>query len=151
MFNLSNIKADAAKYVNRDKRWITTLKRLADYDKANGSIIRGGISAVTGGSIPIPNGTLVLSSSDVDYISQSSGVNLDIIENSRKLAKSLFLIGIVVVSDSAESMKVFFPDQDVDWDIQSVAAMDAEVAKMDNSALESELRKSMMFGGKRND
>ena len=38
-------------------------------------------------------------------------------------------------------MKVLFTDTDSDWDIQSIAAIDAEVSKTDNSAIMKELNK----------
>ena len=53
---------------------------------------------------------------------------------------NLFLIAIAIVDPSAGTMKVLF-DQDVNWDVQSLAAIDAEVSKMDNSNLMKELNK----------
>lgn len=48
IFNIKGLKADAAKHINYDKRWLNTLKRLGEYEKMNGTALRKGISAITG-------------------------------------------------------------------------------------------------------
>ena len=143
VFNIKQIKADAAKQVVAGKRWINTLKRLAEYNKTNGSLLNKPISALTGGNVPIPNGTLILTSSDVSLILTQSGIDLNKVGNIKKLAKNLFLIGVVIVDSTAGSMKVLFPDSDSDWDVQSLAAIDSEVSKTDNSQLMKELNKKI--------
>ena len=143
VFNIKQIKADAAKQVVAGKRWINTLKRLAEYNKTNGSLLNKPISAITGGNVPIPNGTLILTSSDVSLILTQSGIDLNKVGNIKKLAKNLFLIGVVIVDSTAGSMKVLFPDSDSDWDVQSLAAIDSEVSKTDNSQLMKELNKKI--------
>jgi hypothetical protein len=53
----------------------------------------------------------------------------------------LFLIAVGIVDSSAGTIKILFPDRSSSWDIQSLAAIDAEVSKTDNSELMKELNK----------
>lgn len=139
--NLKGLKSDASKHINYNKRWINTLKRLADYRDMNGSMMKKEIGALTGGEPPIPNGTLVLSQPDVITLANETGIDLSIISNAKRLAKSLFLIAIVIVDSSAGTMRILFPDMDNEWDVQSLASIDAALAKTDNSQLMKELNR----------
>lgn len=141
MFNVKGLKADAAKHINYNKRWINTLKRLADYKKMNGALMKTAVSATAGGGVPIPNGTLVLAQPDVTTLTNQTGIDLSNVSNAKRLAKSLFLIAVAIVDASAGTMRVLFPDSDTDWDVQSLAAIDAELAKTDNSQLMKELNR----------
>lgn len=139
--NLKGIKSDAAKHINYNKRWINTLKRLADYRDMNGALMKGQISSITNGQVPIPNGTLVLSQPDVVTLTNQTGIDLSVVSNAKRLARSLFLIAVVIVDSSAGTMRVLFTDMDNEWDVQSLAAIDAELSKTDNSSLMRELNR----------
>lgn len=141
LLNIKGIKSDAAKNINYNKRWINTLKRLSDYSKLNGSVFKNTTDLLTNGNVPIPNGTLILTQSDVTTLINQTGIDLSVISNAKKLAKSLFLISIVIVDSSAGTMRVLFPDNDNSWDVQSLASIDAEVSKTDNSQLMKELNR----------
>lgn len=141
LFNIKGLKADAAKHINYNKRWMNTLKRLAEYKDTNASFLKQPVKLLAGGSVPIPNGTLVLTQPDVTSLTNQTGIDLSVVSNAKRLAKSLFLIGIVIVDSSAGTMRVLFPDSDTDWDVQSLAAIDAELAKTDNSQLMKELNR----------
>lgn len=143
LFNTRALKADAAKHINYSKRWINTHKRLGEYDKMHGSLLQKPIKAITGGAVPIPNGTLVLAQPDVTKLTNETGIDLSLVSNAKRLARALFLIGIVIVDSTAGTMRVLFPDNDTDWDVQSLAAIDAEVAKTDNSGLMREINRSI--------
>lgn len=138
-FNIKGLKSDAAKHVNYDKRWLNTLKRLADYNKMNGTLMKKPVEAIAGGNVPIPNGTMVLSQTDVTALTNQTGIDLSIVSNAKRLAKSLFLIAVVIVDSTEGTMRVLFPDSDNEWDVQSLAAIDSELAKTDNSQLMREL------------
>ena len=141
LFNLKTIKSDAAKHINYNKRWINTLKRLADYRKLNGTLMKRPTEFLNNGEVPIPNGTLILAQPDVTMLTNQTGIDLTKVSNAKRLAKSLFLIAVVIVDSSAGTMKVLFPDSDNDWDVQSLAAIDGELAKTDNSQLMKELNR----------
>jgi len=140
-FNIKGLKADAAKHINYNKRWINTLKRLGEYEKINGSLFNEPAKLIANGNVPIPNGTLILAQPDVTMLTNQTGIDLSKVSNAKRLAKSLFLIGVVIVDSSAGTMRVLFPDSDNDWDVQSLAAIDAELAKTDNSQLMKELNR----------
>lgn len=142
MFNIKGLKADAAKKINHNKRWLSTLKELANYNKTNGSLLKKPAELLLNGNVPIPNATLILSQTDVTWLVGKTGIDLSQISNARKLAKNLFLIAIAIVDPSAGSMRILF-DGDVDWDVQSLASIDAEVAKTDNSNLLRELQRAV--------
>lgn len=142
VLNLKNIKADALNSVS-SKRWLNTLKRLGEFDKFKGTLINSAAKGlVQGNGTPIPNATLVLTQSNISYLKDVTGIDLEQIKNAKLVCDSLFLMAFVIVDSTAGSMKVFFPDMDNDWDVQSLASIDAEVSKMDNSRLLSELNRS---------
>lgn len=141
IFNFKGLKKDAAKRINYNKKWINSLKRMADYNKLNGAMYKKATDYAFKGSVAIPNGTIILSQSDVSSLIDSTGIDLGKVSNAKRLAKSLFLIAVAIVDPSAGSMKVLFPDSDNDWDIQSLAAIDAELAKTDNSQIMRELNR----------
>ncbi len=141
LFNIKGLKADAAKHINYNKRWMNTLKRLAEYRDTNASFLKQPIKALAGGSVPIPNGTLVLTQPDVTSLTNQTGIDLSVVSNAKRLAKNLFLIAVVIVDSSAGTMRVLFTDSSSDWDVQSLAAIDAELAKTDNSQLMKELNR----------
>jgi len=141
LFNIKGLKSDAAKHINYDKRWLNTLKRLGEYNKIHGSALKNfGVKAIAGGEVPIPNGTLVLSDLDVTDLTNRTGIDLSLVSNAKLLGKSLFLVGIVIVNMTKATMKVLFVDNDVEWDVQSLDSLGAELAKTDNSALFKELQ-----------
>lgn len=140
-FNLKNLKADAAKNINYNKRWINTLKRLSDYNSTYGSLLKKPVQLLAKGDVPIPNGTLILTQPDVVTLTSETGIDLSVVSNAKKLAKNLFLIAVVIVDSSAGTMRVLFTDSDNEWDVQSLASIDAELSKTDNSQLMKELNR----------
>lgn len=147
LLNPKAIKRDASKSVNYNKKWISNLKRLAEWTKLNGTVLKPA-TFFNKGEVPIPNGTLVLSHADVASLTDKTGIDISSLSNAKRLCKSLFLIAIAIVDGSAGTMRVFFPDRDTDWDVQSLASIDAELAKTDNSPLMNELKKSAMVLGR---
>jgi hypothetical protein len=141
LLNPKGLKKDASKSLNPNKKWINTLKRLSDYKTTYASYLKKPITAISGGSVPIPNGTLILSQADVTSITNETGIDLSVASNCKRLADNLFLIAVGIVDSSAGTIKILFPDRSSSWDIQSLAAIDAEVSKTDNSELMKELNK----------
>lgn len=133
--NLKGLKSDAAKRIQHNKRWINTLKKLAD--------TTSGSEGFKSGKHPdnIPNATLVVTHQDVIKMANDTGIDLSSVSNAKRLAKSLFLISIAILDPTAGTMRVLFPDRDVDWDVQSIASIDAELARTDNSKIMSELNR----------
>lgn len=149
--NIKGLKKDALKSTNQNKRWINSLKRLADYTSMNGTMLKNTsefISKLTNGSFPIPNGTLILTQADVSLLTSQTGIDLSVASNAKKLASNLFLIAVAIVDPSAETMRVLFPEESNSWEIQSLASIEADIAKTDNSQLLKELNKSINNGGR---
>ena len=142
-FNIKGLKSDAAKHINYDKRWLNTLKRLGEYDEMNGTLLKKGIQGITNGHVPIPNGTMILSQPEITKLTNETGIDLSIVANAKRLAKALFLIGVVIIDSTAGTMRVLFPDNDTTWDVQSLSSIDAELSKTDNSQLMKELNRSI--------
>ena len=141
VFNRKQLKADAAKNLTQNKRWINNLKRLSDFKRTNGSFLKTPIGALNKGDTPIPNATLILTQTDVTLLSNSTGIDLTATNNAKRLCSSLFLIAFAIVDPSAGSMRILFPDMGDSWDVQSLASVDAELAKTDNSQIMKELNK----------
>lgn len=140
IFNKKGVKADAAKSINYNKKWMSTLKKLAEWDKTQGAAINDVNKLINGGT-PIPNGTMVLSQTDVTTMMNQTGIDLSVVSNAKRLARSLFLIAVCIVDSSAGTMRVLFTDSDTDWDVQSLGAIDSELSKTDNSQLMRELNR----------
>lgn len=141
LFGMTGAKKAAAQSYKGKKKWLSVLKRLGDYSKMYKSALRDPVMALNKGVVPIPNATMILTSLDVENIKSNSGVDLNKISVVRILAKQLFLICFVIVDSSAGKMKVFYPDSDSDWDVQSLASVEADLAKTDNSELVKELNR----------
>lgn len=135
LLNMEGLKKDAGKRIRYNKRWINTLKRLAEYRKRNGSI------KLSTKSDAIPNATLVLTHQDVINLANETGIDLSSVGNAKRLARSLFLVSIAILDSTAGTLRVLFPDRDSDWDVQSISSIDAELAKTDNSKMMSELNR----------
>ena len=141
MFNQKAIKKDAAKGIQYNKKWINTLKRLSEYGKMNGTLWADPAKHLAKGDVPIPNGTMILSQADVTTLTAETGIDLSTVANAKRMAKSLFLIAVAIVDGSAGTMKVLFVDSQNDWDVQSLASIEAEVSKTDNSPIMRELNR----------
>ena len=141
IFRKDALKADASKHIDGSKRWVNTLKHLADFNKQHGGMFDKPASVIAGGDIPIPNGTLVLTQPDVLRMKSDTGIDLEDVGMAKKLARNLFLISVVILDSSAGSMKVLFTDSDATWDVQSLASIEAEVSRTDNSNLVKELNR----------
>ena len=154
LFDISNAKKTALNNVKTGKKWLNTLRRLAEYQKLKGTMfskyaVMGTAFKATGDKgissmqdqahFPIPNGTIVLSQPEVMKLKSDTGIDLNTVSNAKRLAKSLFLIAVVIVDATAGTMRVLFTDSDNAWDIQSLSSIEQEVNKVDNKKLANEL------------
>ena len=81
----------------------------------------------------IPNATIIMSKSDVDAIKREKDIDLLSGSKAAKMCKELFLIGMVVIDEDAESVKVLFPDLHNDYDVMSIAAVKKQLAQLDTA------------------
>ena len=81
----------------------------------------------------IPNATIVMSKSDIDNIKREKGIDLLNGKKAAKFCKELFLIGLIVIDNDAESVKVMLPDLHDDYEVQSIAAINKQLATLDTA------------------
>lgn len=81
----------------------------------------------------IPNATIVMSKSDVDNIKREKNIDLLNGKKAAKFCKELFLIGLIVIDNDAESVKVMLPDLHDDYEVQSISAINKQLATLDTA------------------
>lgn len=120
LYELSHMKGDAPALaiVNDEKIGLATLRSQITEEFSHGII---------------PNSTLVISKADV--INIKSQVNIDLLDGSTAvdLCKELFLMGIVVIDIDEESIKMLLPDLHGEFEVQSLAAVNKQLAELDTS------------------
>lgn len=81
----------------------------------------------------IPNAALIISKADVDVIKRAT--NIDMLKGSTaaKFCKELFMIGIIVIDNDAESIKVLLPDLHNDYEVHSLGSVNKQLAMLDTS------------------
>ena len=121
LYELAHIKGDApAKAViNGDSVVKAFFKdKLGKYGDTNGVI---------------PNVSLVISKADVDIIKRETKIDLLKGSAAAKLCKELFLIGIIVIDNDAESIKVLLPDLHNDYEVHSLGSVNKQLSLLDTS------------------
>ena len=81
----------------------------------------------------IPNATLVISKADVDIIKRETKIDMLKGSTASKFCKELFMIGIVVIDNDAESIKILLPDLHNDYEVHSIASVNKQLAMLDTS------------------
>ena len=148
MFDLKGVKKNAAKRLNSNSRWLSTLKALSDAKNTDAGLTRD-LAQLIGkeNGIPLPNASLVISKNEVEDMREKTGIDINDTKVANRLMNKLFLICLIIIDGSASSMKVLMEGQ-TSWDVQALAQLDAEKSKMDNSAIMQELGK-MIYNGRR--
>ena len=121
LYELAHIKGDApAKAViNGDSIIKAFFKdKLGKYGDTNGVI---------------PNVSLIISKADVDNIKRET--KLDMLKGSTaaKFCKELYMIGIVVIDEDAQSIKILLPDLHNDYEVHSLASVNKQLSLLDTS------------------
>lgn len=141
MFNASQLKKDAMKNIDHNKRWVNNLKRLAELANLKGSSFKQIVELLNKGDVPIPNATLILTREDVQDLKDTSGVDINKLNVARTLLKNLFLISIIIVNIEDQTMKILYGNMSSDWQIQSMATIQADNARAMNSEVSREMEK----------
>lgn len=94
--------------------------------------LTGGNNADVGHGL-IPNATIVMSKADIDNIKREKDIDLLKGSKATKFCKELFLIGLIVIDDDKESIKVIFPDYHNDYEVHSLAAIKKQLAMLDTA------------------
>ena len=150
-FDIKGKKNDVYENIaSPEKKWYKRLYQLAHMrdDAIAPLVAKGGamhainrISKASNGMIP--NCSLVISQADVDYIkavtSQDgrTGINLLNPSTAKKLCSDMFLICLVVIDPDRESVKMFIPDLNSDWEVQSIDAINRQISTMNAAGIKS--------------
>lgn len=81
----------------------------------------------------IPNVTMVITQSDVNRIEDETGIDMMKPSNAMAFCQQLFMMGIVVIDIDSESIKLLFPDINNDYEVQSLAAVNKQIAQLDTA------------------
>lgn len=150
-FDIKGKKNDVYENITSpEKKWYKRLYQLAHMrdDAIAPLVAKGGamhainrISKASNGMIP--NCSLVISQADVDYIkaitSQDgrNGINLLNPSTAKKLCSDMFLICLVIIDPDRESVKMFIPDLNSDWEVQSIDAINRQISTMNAAGIKS--------------
>ena len=131
VFDIKGKKQTAIDSSDPNRKWYRRLFELS-HQKGDNNVAR----MVTGKKSAdglIPNVTLVISKSDVDNIEDVVGIDMMKPENAMGFCSQLFMMGIIVVDIDAESIKILFPDINNDYEVQSLAAVNRQIAQLDTA------------------
>ena len=81
----------------------------------------------------IPNATLVITSEEVGIIRDKSGFDLNDEKIALKLINEMFLMTLIIVDDSSETIKVLYSDAGQSYQYYSLSALEKEVQTNSNT------------------
>ena len=150
-FDIKGKKNDVYENITSpEKKWYKRLHQLAHMrDDAIAPLVAksgvlGALNTISKASNGmIPNCSLVISQADVDYIKAvtskdgRTGINLLSPSAARKLCRDMFLICLVVIDPDRESVKMFIPDLNSDWEVQSIDAINRQISTMNAAGIKS--------------
>ena len=131
VFDVKGKKQTAIDSGDPNRKWYRRLFELA-HQKGDNNVAK----MVTGKKSAdglIPNVTLVISKGDVDNIEEVTGIDMMKPANAVGFCSQLFMMGIIVVDIDAESIKILFPDINNDYEVQSLAAVNRQLAQIDTA------------------
>lgn len=100
LLNIDNVKLDAANKSRGASPWWTTFKRMKATARRQSALLQR--------NVIVPTGTIVLCSTDVDYINKKSGYNLRDPRMAIKLREALYLMNIIIVDTGTRTLEVLY-------------------------------------------
>ena len=100
LLNIDNVKLDAANKSRGASPWWTTFKRMKTTARRQAALLQR--------NVIVPVGTIVLCSTDVDYITKKSGFNLRDPRMAIKLREALYLMNIIIVDTGTRTIEVLY-------------------------------------------
>ena len=145
VFRINEKKQTAADSRDPNRKWYRRLYELAHMkgDAPTEAVVQG--KSIFGAFIRdkqgkgklknglIPNASIIMSQNDVDNIKNQTEIDLLKASNAKKFCGELFLISLIIVDIDAESIKILLPDQNNDYDVHSLAAVQKQLATLDTS------------------
>ena len=131
LFHVKEKKQTAIDAKDPRRKWFRRLYELA-HMKGDGNVSRQiAGSQYTHGLIP--NATIIISKSDVDHIEDVTGIDMLKGSTARGFCEQLFLMNFIVIDTDAESIKILTPDINNDFEVQSLAAVNKQIAQLDTA------------------
>ena len=145
VFRIDEKKQTAADSRDPNRKWYRRLYELAHMkgDAPASAVVQG--KSIFGAFIRdkqgkgklkngmMPNASIIMSQNDVDNIKNQTDIDLLKASNAKKFCGELFLISLIIVDIDAESIKILLPDQNNDYDVHSLAAVQKQLATLDTS------------------
>lgn len=100
LLNIDSVKLDAANKSRGASPWWTTFKRMKATARRQAALLQR--------NVIVPTGTVVLCSTDVDYITKKSGYNLRDPRMAIKLREALYLMNIIIVDTGTRTIEVLY-------------------------------------------
>jgi hypothetical protein len=143
VFRIKEKKQTAADARDPNRKWYRRLYELAHMqgDAPSAAVVQGkslfktfikdkqGKGDLQNGMIP--NATIVMSQSDVDFIKGETEIDLLKPSSAKKFCGELFLMSLVIIDTDRESIKILLPDMNEDYDVHSLAAVNKQLATLD--------------------
>ena len=131
LFHIKEKKQTAIDSRDPNRKWYRRLYELA-HMKGDGNVSK----AIAGGGSTdglIPNATIMISKSDADHIEEVTKIDVMKASNARRLCEELFLISFVIIDIDNESIRILCPDINNEFEIQSLAAVNKQIAELDTA------------------
>ena len=124
-------------------RWISTLRRLANYKVTAQTMFKDVVKATNNNQVPIPNATLVLTALDVDDIKLKTGFDFTKVKIVKRFCSQMFMISFMIVDASGSVIKMIYPEEQNDWDTMSMSAMEDLLKRSSSADFLKEMRKAV--------
>lgn len=131
VFHIKEKKQTAIDSRNPNRKWYRRLYELA-HMKGDGNVSK----SIAGGGAThglIPNATIIISKSDVDHIEDVTKIDMLKPSTAKRFCEELFLSCFIVVDIDNESIKILTPDINNDFEVQSLAAVNKQIAELDTA------------------
>ena len=124
-------------------RWISTLRRLANYKVTAQTMFKDVVKATNNNQVPIPNATLVLTALDVDDIKLKTGFDFTKVKIVKRFCSQMFMISFMIVDASGSVIKMIYPEEQNEWDTMSMTAMEDLLKRSSSADFLKEMRKAV--------
>ena len=124
-------------------RWISTLRRLANYKVTAQTMFKDVVRATNNNQVPIPNATLVLTALDVDDIKLKTGFDFTKVKIVKRFCSQMFMISFMIVDASGSVIKMIYPEEQNEWGTMSMTAMEDLLKRSSSADFLKEMRKAV--------
>lgn len=125
LFNVTDVRIDAANRSKGSSRWWQTFKRMKDR--------KGIYNNLFSHNKMIPNATLVITSEEASIIRDRSGFDLNDEKIALRLLNAMFLMTLIIIDDSSETIKVLYTDANQSYQYYSLEALEKEAQANSNT------------------